>query len=259
MIIPYDKILMPFLVKGVQTVFTHRQQLGAWLSLSTVHRNHDLRVSFSELLAVPVKGRYLLIRNVRRPEQFGPIGGVVRYFPTALHTILGEIKWQDEMNGSADEPKDLRGYIRGAEFGKLLKWYNAGKQREKNTLALAREIEEELEEIGLEGLLSDQPRIQFEHVRDVHVGPTEVPGKNYLQYRYFGVYQLEVDNERCNQLIADLVKASETNQNLCLATKGEILAQRAKSRPEQCIGGHCGYLFDSKTTGPEPAPFGLSK
>src|SRR5690349_6727875 len=48
------------------------------------HPKSPIRVSISYLFRIRVSGRYLLIRGTRFPDQFQPIGGVYKLFPSGV-------------------------------------------------------------------------------------------------------------------------------------------------------------------------------
>lgn len=235
--------------KGVELVFTHRENLSVVLSLSTLHRNSRLRVSFSAIWRLATPTGYVLIRNFRRAQQYGPIGGVIRYFPAARKLALEELGFQDELPVIAG-PCDLRGFLAGKKFHGFMRWFYSDKHVEK--LTLAREIEEELIEAGLANLAADVPRIEFDLVRVVHEGPIKVRGTDYLQYRLFHVYEIEHGDALSVEFADRVVAAALTNANLTVATRAEI--QRGITKTKTLVADSSGYLFGKKRVGSEPPP-----
>jgi hypothetical protein len=235
--------------KGVELVFTHRENLRAVLSLSTVHRNSRLRISFAALWRLTTPKGYVLIRNVRRAQQYGPIGGVIRYFPAARKLALEELGFQDELS-TVGGACDLRGYIIGKKFHGFMRWFYSKKHVEK--LTLAREIDEELSEAGLDDLAAKVPRLEFDLVRVVHEGPVKVRGTDYLQYRLFHVYEIEQGEPLAVQFADRVVRATSRNSNLIVATRSEI--ERGITKDRALIADSSGYLFGARRVGNEPPP-----
>lgn len=236
---------------GFEIVVKNRRNMALAVKTSLFGRKHRIRVSFAELLSLEEGDSYLLIRNIRRPERFGPIGGVVRVSPRAMQTLVETIEYEPEFK-AGPEMLDLRGYIRGSKFISLLKWYYTGFARETN--ALAREIQEELGEIGLKSLGRSSSLLEFRLRRVVHEGPYSMKGVNFKQYRLFHVYELDPEHKQSLSLRKRLIKHAATNPNLLLANPEEIL--RGRSLRGELIGDHSGYLVgDSKGGGGPPPPF----
>lgn len=235
--------------KGVELIFTHRENLRAVLSLSTLHRSSRLRISFSALWRLTTPEGYVLIRNIRRSQQYGPIGGVIRYFPAARKIALEEMGFQDELP-TGDGPCDLRGYIVGKQFHAFMRWFYSGKHVE--TLTLSREIEEELNEAGLNNLAAKTPRLEFDLVRVVHEGPIKVRGTDYLQYRLFHIYEIEPGDALAFEFSNRVAESARINSNLTIATRAEI--ERGITKDRALIADSSGYLFGAKRVGSEPPP-----
>src|SRR4030095_15237559 len=48
-----------------------------------LRRNDEMRVAFSALLRLMDGERFILVRNLHRPETFSPFGGVYKYLTSA--------------------------------------------------------------------------------------------------------------------------------------------------------------------------------
>jgi hypothetical protein len=236
--------------KAVEEAVLNRQPLIRLLKCSSIYRSRRLRISFSELLSVKNGAKFLLIRNAKRPQQFGPIGGTVRYFPDAAGKLHGELSFSDEAVSGTDAG-DLRGYIEGRHFGALLKWFNTGEGREIR--ALTREIQEELREVGLEKLLPSTIPFEFRLIRRVHEGPTKVRGRDYWQYRLFSVFRFYDHDEAAVRFMNELLSSASECKHLLLASIDEIKVGRSKTG--ELIGDHSGYLFSKNRVGVEPPPY----
>jgi len=238
-----------FLHTAAQHVVTDRKSLKSALSHSTVFRSRRLRVSMAQILAIKVDDRFLLINSVRRPERVTPIGGVVRYFPSAVQILEGEIGFRQELK-KGDERYDLRGRLTGKNFARFLQWYVAGAGREQ--CALAREIEEEFNEVGIPEITSHVRRPEFVKERIVHQGPFEVKNRDYWQYRYFEVCCLR---EECDvsKGLADFIRSKAPgNSAFALVSTDEI--RNGRLADGRIVGDSSGYLFGDNTEGIEEPP-----
>ena len=63
-----------------------------------IQPNVDIRISFSCLLRISEGGRYLLVRNLHRPELFGPFGGVFKHYDRAKEE-LDRFEFKDFCHG----------------------------------------------------------------------------------------------------------------------------------------------------------------
>jgi hypothetical protein len=237
--------------RGVEVVLTNRNTLKAFASFATINRGTVVRVSFSELLLITSGQKYLLVLNKKRQERYGPLGGVVHYFQPARELVLDGLSFKDQLP-QVDGRSDLRGTVKGRQFFRLLRWFYSGKHIEK--WALAREIREELEEIGQHELAAEMPHLELDLVRVVHEGPTKIPGQDILQYRLFHIFQLESGDAATMKFGKSLLRVAARTPALLLAAKDEILKGRGKAG--ELIGDHAGYLFGKKRGGSgEPPAF----
>ena len=72
-------------------VVLDRKMLMNALRHSSVLRSRRIRVSMAQILSIRVDEKYVLIDNIERLERVTPIGGVVRYFPSAVPVLENEI------------------------------------------------------------------------------------------------------------------------------------------------------------------------
>ena len=94
------------------------------------NRGRRIRFSISALVRVRVDDQFLLVRGYRI-ERFQPVGGVLKYYPTALPELMAcglepDVLYErDEVNEN-----DLRIVVRADRLCRFLKWYESGKGRE---------------------------------------------------------------------------------------------------------------------------------
>jgi hypothetical protein len=208
-----------------------------------------MRLSFSEILRCAEGDKFLVIRNVRRPERFGPIGGVIRANKKGRTILESEHGFEFELKDGADK-YDLRGFISGKSFVGVLRWFYKKDGREQH--ALTREIVEELEEISVTNLARDVKRLEFHLCRIVHEGPTMVRGTNYRQHRLFHVYEIDENDEASVKFRKNLLKAAGKHPAFLWVTADEIL--KGRSRDGFLLGDHCGYLLTNRPGGGGPPP-----
>lgn len=236
------------LLAAFSAAFRHRQYLKPALRCTLFCRNRRLRVSMAAILSIRRNNRYVLIRSRHRPETFGPIGGVYEYYPSALDQ-LDQCGFRPQVRDQ-DMENDLRGFVKGKDLPSFMRWFLSGKNREVEPLT--RELIEELEEVGLTKEAKSIGVFKYEFLKTIYEGPDDVPGTDYLQFRYLGVYRFCPSDPKGVKLTDTLFREAEHNPDLIAVTAAEIAARRAAS--DQVIGTHTGYLIGDKLTGPEGPP-----
>lgn len=129
-------------------------------------RNQPVRISASYLIRIEHRGRYLLIRGNRYPDQFQPVGGVYKFNPSAL-SVLRKLRVQSDDLIPIDDVSsdDLRIRVEGRFLPSFLRWFVSGEGRENGP------FREFYEELVLEGPLPSKfANIRFDFVRR-HVNP----------------------------------------------------------------------------------------
>ncbi|WP_337288987.1 hypothetical protein [Candidatus Methylomirabilis sp.] len=216
--------------------------------------NAELRVSLSALLRISDGGRFLLIRNYHRPELFGPVGGVYKYYDDA-RVQLDEVSFRPQDVGRGDDMRnDLRGFLPRRYAPQLIKWYEQRTLRESPEACLLRELREELREVKLVSRVSPPAELPLRPVRTVREGPERVPGQAYTQYRVFEVFDIATNATAAADAFRRLFEiAAVGHDHLLIATSDEIVAGRARNGRR--IGSHTAYLIRrSRVLPPEP-PF----
>jgi hypothetical protein len=231
-------------------VLTHRKWLLTWLSSEIIARKRRLRVSISEILRLQQGDRYVLIRSIKRPERFGPIGGVIRCFPSGLKILKEELQYEPQKDDTSHpEHFDLRGYILGRRFPRLLTWFYSESGRERNSLI--REIVEELEEIGVSIPADIGPHIETDIVRVVHEGPTEAASLKYWQYRLFIVSDLSPEHAASKKMSEAILEALAKHPARLISVTSDEIA-KGRSAGGEVIADSSGYLFGNQRLGEEP-------
>ncbi len=124
-----------------------------------------IRFSTSALLRVKSGSGFVLTITPQRgesPPYWGPLGGVVKCRHHALDKIhLLDVQPDWLPDDSHDMDHDLRVRMRGYRFLRFMYWYWRGKERESPTEAVARELKEELGELGLESLVAEVDSLEY--------------------------------------------------------------------------------------------------
>jgi hypothetical protein len=214
--------------------------------------NRDVRVVFSALLRIGEGGRYVLVKNLHRPETYAPFGGVVKYFAEAKRSLDAMQFRQDDFGPACDMTDDLRGFVPGRYLDSLLRWYESGEGREATNECLQRELEEELAEIGVAASIRLPKDRQFRTVRVVDEGPTRPPGVSYSQFRLFTVCDLATSGQ-ANALARLLFEEAAVNPGILIASADEIIAGRAQDG--RVVASTACYLIRHKRIRPDDAPF----
>lgn len=243
-------ILSGITVAIIKMLYDYRDYFLPNLLCATIYRNKLIRISLATVLDLrDDDDHYLLIRMQRRPEWFGPLGGVIKYYPSAQLEEKFEFQRYSKRGNLSD---DLRGFLPGRHFVKFMQWFRS--QRDREVESVTRELIEELKEIGLTNLAETIQALPLSLVRRTQEGIQRVPSKeDFYQFRYIEVYKLDATNEHGRKLTEKLFAAAEHNPLLITVTADEIKRQRANSG--EPIGVHSGYLLGHKRTGPEPPPF----
>ena len=227
----------------------HHDHLKPSLKAACRYPFKRLRVSCAALLSVCKNDRYLLVRSRHRPETFGPIGGVFKYFPTA-ERALTDLQFEAQTTPAGQSPAldgDLRGYIPAMSLPPFLEWLKRRIDREQSD-CIRRELREETSEAGHPEAFDLFSNAAFNLLRTIHEGPDKVPGMKFVQFRYLEIYcPLNADDG-----IDYLYEAESGNPNIITATKREIQAGRTERGA--VIGSHSAYLFGKRRFGAEPVP-----
>jgi len=230
------------LSKGMTAIRLH--------AFALTHGNREVRISFSTLLRVRNGQNYLLIRNNRRREQFGPIGGVNKYYDSAIR-FLDSVCFRPQVVAKEME-YDLRGFLPSKHLPKLVDWYLQKQDCENSDTSLRREIKEELSEMGISSIQVPDD-MDFQAVRIIWEGPRQVPGLGYNQFRLFHIFDIRPNSNSSKTFLEDLWCAGGDSQNLLIVTPQEILQGRSSN--STLIGSLSEYLFHSRLSRPDGPAF----
>jgi hypothetical protein len=233
--------------------------IGAFPRCILWQRQRRVRISVAVLLRVVTDGRFILARLPRRPEAFGPLGGVVKFHPQAL-PALGEIGFEPQLPPAPGDARaqDLRGFLPARELLTFVRWLSAKRDRENSMDCLRRELAEECHELGLPVSNEDLGSLQFTFQWRVREGPRSLgPVFDYLQFRSLEVFDLNGNSAANRRFITVLREAAAAGGGDPIAevTVGEIRSGRMVANPRALIAHHSCYLFTRRRLREELPPF----
>ncbi len=245
----------PIVEHAIVTGFIHTMQ---WIARSRMLRykivkpNTEIRVAFSALLRIDDNGRYLLVRNLHRPETFCPFGGVFKYYQEAQDRLDSWCFRQQNLGPGKDMAHDIRGFIPRRHLLDIVKWYNSANGHEAPNECLIRELREEIGEINLLSQAKIPSTLHFHCIRNVEEGPSCVPAMGYKQFRVFHVCELVRNSNKIESFVRRLFKLAQGNKDLLIADAEEILEGR--SRDGRAIGSTTCYLIRGKRVRQDDPP-----
>ena len=216
-----------------------------FVSTSLLQRNEDVRIVYAAQLRIETGGRFVLVRNLHRPETYAPFGGVMKFYPEARPALdCLQFKPQD-LGPDEDMVNDLRGFVPAKNLPRMLRWYDRGADRETAADCLARELREEMREVGISSRVKIPRRMRIRPVRTVCEGPKKVEGEAYRQFRVFEVYEPVPSDSRAMSLMKRLGQLAREEAGLCVATAEEIKHGRAS---DACVVGQpSAYLISERS------------
>jgi hypothetical protein len=226
-----------------------------FLRCRLIQPNVDIRIAFSALLRIGRGGRYVLVRNLHRPEIFAPLGGVYKALEPGKQ-ILDDLEFRldGDVGPIQDVENDLRGFLPRRNLARLCKWFLDSDGRETAGTCLYRELREELEQVGLQGAaFKPPPAMSLRRVRVVEEGPEHVPGHPYTQYRVFEVYEPIISGAPIERFVNKLFDQAQEHPQLLLADADEIL--KGRTADNRLVGHHSVYLISRNRVRAEDPPF----
>lgn len=133
-------IAIGFLVPLIDAILSARERLRfAWYTLFAYRQR--VRMSMSYLFRIEVEGKYLLIKG-RRHEQYQPVGGVFKVYPSGNARLLDFKALRDDLYAvDVEAVDDLRVRIKGKYISAFFRWFDQRRGRETDSW---REFHEEL-------------------------------------------------------------------------------------------------------------------
>jgi hypothetical protein len=159
----------------------------------------DVRVAMSALIRIASGDKYVLVRNLHRPESFAPFGGVYKYFREG-QVKLDSLNFRAQAT-DADMVDDIRGFLPYKHLDDFMAWFNEGHGRESAQECLRRELQEETAQAGLKTASKEFTGVRFAHVRTVNEGLEAIAAEAYLQLRVFDVYDVIAESARGRDLL----------------------------------------------------------
>ncbi|MGW3916882.1 SMODS-associated NUDIX domain-containing protein [Streptomyces sp. NPDC005070] len=217
-----------------------------WLPLLAVSMRplREVRVSVASLLRIQDDDHYLLIHSPYRPDSYGPLGGVLKYHPSA-RPDLDRLGFREDGRVDQRMRSDLRGFLPARALLRFARWLHDERDRESSLEAIRRELAEELGEIGHPELATGIERLRFAPVRHVVEGPLRVPGHAFRQIRFFDVFDLHLDAPEAITLRDALLAlaADPDNAGAVLVTAEDIKHGR---HSRFYVGPHTAYLMGTQ-------------
>jgi hypothetical protein len=249
-----EHILTRLGMQAVYSGYKYRKTLLQRLFYQVLQRNKTIRISISCLLKIQKDGKYLLIRNIQRPEQFRPFGGVTKYY-TSASSFLNQIAFEGDRSNNKDNnsklERDLRGFIKAKYLFEFIDWFEKKFDREES--CLVREFKEELEEINAGDILNNLRPLEFSLVRQINEIPHKVAGKSFLQFRIIKVEEFSANFLSQTDIINRLNLISIQNNDLIWVTSDEI--NQGVDIKGNIIGSHSCYLLGDRREIKEDRPW----
>ncbi len=223
------------------------------------HRSRRIRISFSALLIVQQDSTYAIIRSLHRPDSFGPIGGVFKYYKH-YRDLSRNYEFEPQYSKNIHKKEmdcDLRGFVPAKNIYAIVRWFEKGGNRETAAECLFREMKEEFSENSIPIVLPVLNSGHFLKVRTIYEGPHPVPGTDFFQYRILEIYEF-VQDPLTDSLVLKMAAVNSSSAGLVFATTEEInlgrlrrVEPRLAGRP---IGRNAEYLLRARAERPDTAP-----
>lgn len=201
----------------------------------------QIRFSCAYLFRIKIDGRYFLVRDEQRRNQFQPVGGVYKYFDK---DILNKFNAEQcrKFRYTSDLDDDLRVVVPRKNAQNFYKWYlkQIGRETIKN---LYREFKEEIiDRIDM----SSKDVAVFKEIKYRYCGENIVAstylnseGENALQLHFADIVELIPTNEQLN-VFRSLQK--KTSTIYYFATEQEIIEEKetqiSKTADHLKVAGH---------------------
>jgi hypothetical protein len=201
-------------------------------------RNSDVYVSLSYLIRIKLKGsnKYLMVRGNKIKNQFQPVGGVYKQFPSLVS------KWQEwealEAKNNPEDSDDLRFTTKRKYIPEIRKWFYKRKNRETDVW---REFCEEL--ISTKVL----PQKDFAHIKPEFLYSKEEQlifrkGKNIKQFLIYDIFTANLTPKQ-ESIISNLLEESVLSDKYAFVEENDLDKELFTiNNQEYQLGFHARYL-----------------
>lgn len=231
--------LAGLLAKIMIWVARHRKHLGLWVKAKTVYRNKRIRVSMAYLFRIKIKGKYLLVRGNRIPDQYQPVGGVYKFTEGARSTFNElEVTHDVFVPYDEDSKNDLRLVLqKGSKLPDFLKWFDSKHDRETDPWR------EFFDEVIRTGILDQQvfPHTKYTWLRSESDGIRFSPYLQIHEYLHSDIYEWEpvskeqqIAMERLMETESDRYKFATEHD---IRTRGASIGIRIGDHTAKILGG----------------------
>jgi hypothetical protein len=187
-------ILASLFIICIDLVVENYNRIKLFIQTKTKFRKTQIRLSISYLYQIEVLGKYLLVKGLRVPNQFQPVGGVYKRLRESFY-VLRDLKVTNDNNIPIDDrsDKDLRIKLPGSNVIRFLDWFNSQLGREVSPY---REFYEEL----INTLILDGKKFPYPNYIYLHRHQTPIHWSEHFQ-----CYEI---------LIADVFKLMPNDEQL---------------------------------------------
>lgn len=140
-------VLASLFIVCLDVTIENYKQIKLFIQTKTKYRNTQIRLSIAYLYQIETLGKYLLVKGLRIPNQYQPVGGVYKRLRESYYE-LRNLMVTDDNNIPIDDKshKDLRIKLPGCNVMKFLSWFDSQLGRE---VSPHREFHEELIKTGI--------------------------------------------------------------------------------------------------------------
>ena len=204
----------------------------------TKYRKELVRLSISYLFKIEIDGKFLLIKNKNRIDQFQPVGGVYKYY-NEVTSEFEKLKVTSDTGYVQDSKNknDLRIMMPGKNVMKFFKWFFSKKNREVSQI---REFYEEIIEPGFlksDFLLNLKYCYMHSHVDDLKYSK-HFKCQEILYAEIYNILLNKEEEEKIKEMIS-------TNKNCFILVTQEEISRECLDIENLStkIGRHANWLF----------------
>jgi hypothetical protein len=163
-----------------------------------IHRNNDVRFSISYIFRIPVKDKYLLVKN-RKYNYYQPVGGAYKTLPGVENVFRKLHVVTDNRFETTDgiAKNDLRFRVKGKYATQIIKWFNSKENRETS------QWREFCEELLTTNIIKDKylfRYINYEYVSTLMTPMQKAKQLECQEILIFEIYDLIPTIEQKNEL-----------------------------------------------------------